>query len=209
MEGVGKSTSSSEEPIMTTTSPARRPFRLSGRARKSVLVTHILSAALWFGVDIALGILVVTAMLTDEVRTAGVALQAVEVFAVWPMFGASLVCLATGTVLGLGSKYGLLRYWWVAVKFGINVVMSTLIVTALRTGIGDAATIGERLMAGDPAAAVPADLIFPVVVAPTLLIAAYVLSTFKPWGTIRNKPNAVTTRQPSTEQSAAGTLMRS
>lgn len=40
----------------------------------------------------------------------GIALQAVAWFAVWPMFGASLVCLATDRVLSPGSKYGLLRY---------------------------------------------------------------------------------------------------
>ncbi|WP_199435442.1 hypothetical protein [Qaidamihabitans albus] len=188
---------------MATTSPTRRPFRLGGRARKAFLVVHIMSAGLWFGVDIALGISLATAMLTDAPQVAGVALQAIDVFAIWPMFGASLLCLISGVVLGLGSKYGLLRYWWVAVKFGINVAMSTLIFFALRPGVDEAATIGERLLAGDPTAAVPSDLIFPVVVAPTLLITAYVLSTFKPWGRTRRRPKvARTAQQPRAERAA-------
>ncbi|MDN5852392.1 MAG: hypothetical protein L0K86_05995 [Actinomycetia bacterium] len=173
---------------MRTTTAGPKPFRLGGRARKAFLVVHISSAALWFGVDVALGILVLTAMLTVDPVTAGVALQAVDLFAVWPMFGASLVCLGAGVVLGLGGKYGLVRYWWVAVKLAINVLMSILIYVALRPGIGEAAGLGERLLAGDPTAVVPDGLIYPVVVAPTLLLIAYVLSTVKPWGRTRRPP---------------------
>lgn len=170
---------------MATTTAVRKPLRPSGSARKALLVVHIVSAALWFGVDIALGILVVTALLTADPATAGIALQAVDLFAIWPMFVASLVCLGSGVLLGVGSRYGLVRYWWVAVKFAINVLMSMLIFFALRPGVGEAAGVGERLLAGDPTAVVPDGLIYPVVVAPTLLLIAYVLSTVKPWGRTR------------------------
>lgn len=175
---------------MATTTATRT--RLSGGARKAFLVVHIVSAALWFGVDIALGVLALTAMLTADAATAGVALVAVDLFAVWPMVGASLVCLGTGVVLGLGSRYGLVRYWWVAIKLAITVLMSVLTFFALRPGVGEAATVGERLLAGDPTAVVPDGLIYPVVVAPTLLLIAYVLSTVTPWGRIRRPRPPVT-----------------
>jgi hypothetical protein len=174
-------------------------FRLSGRTRKTFLVLHIIAAAAWFGIDLALGILLVTAMSTTDPQTAGLAVQAVDLFAIWPMFAASLLTLGTGVVLGIGSKYGLLRYWWVAVKFGVNVAMSTLIFFSLRPGVDAAASVGERLLAGDPTAQVPPDLIYPVIVAPTLLLVAYVLSTFKPWGrTRRSKPAAALPAKPRT-----------
>jgi hypothetical protein len=180
--------------VMTTTSTTTRPGRrLGGRTRKTFLVLHIVSGAAWFGIDLVLGILVVTALVTTSARTAGVAVQAVELFAIWPMFAASLLCLATGVVLGLGSKYGLVRFWWVAAKLGMNVLMSTLIVAALRPGIGEASDIGERLMAGDTTTSVPSGLLFPVVVAPSMLLIAYLLSVFKPWGRIRRRPRAPAT----------------
>jgi hypothetical protein len=159
--------------------------KLGGKARKWVLLVHILSAAVWLGVDLALGILVVTSIVVDDRYTAGMAIQAVDVFAIWPMFGSSIVCLVSGVVLGLGTKYGIVRYWWVAVKLVINVVFSMLIYFALRPGMGDAATIGERMVAGDPTASVPLDLLNPVIVAPVLLLTAYLLSVFKPWGKVR------------------------
>jgi hypothetical protein len=161
--------------------PALRwQFRLTRRARKWVLVTHIVAAGLWLGVDIAFGILVSTAVLTDDPRVAGTALQVLEMFAIWPMLVASILCLACGVVLGLGSKYGLLRYWWVAAKLAINVLMATLIAFVLRPGIYEAGRVGRRIVGAATTAGVPTDLLFPVVVAPTLLLIAYLLAVFKP-----------------------------
>lgn len=176
---------------MTTKAGTRKPAKLGGRARKAVLLVHVLSAAAWLGIDLALGILVVVALSTEDVNTAGIAVQAIDVFAIWPMFGASVVCLTSGVVLGLGSKYGLVRYWWVAIKLVLNVGMSLLIAFALRPGVAEAARIGERMLAGDPSAAVPDGLIHPVIVAPTLLLFAYVLSVFKPWGRVRKSAEPV------------------
>ncbi|MDX8147770.1 hypothetical protein SK854_37060 [Lentzea sp. BCCO 10_0061] len=165
--------------------------KLSGRARKAVLLVHVLSAAAWLGIDLALGILVVIALSTEDIGAAGVAIQAVDLFAIWPMFGASVVCMISGVVLGVGSKYGLVRYWWVAIKLVLNVGMSLLIAFALRPGVAEAARIGERMLAGDPAAVIPSGILHPVVVAPTLLLFAYVLSVFKPWGRIRKSAQPV------------------
>ncbi|MDA3645253.1 hypothetical protein LZ318_11235 [Saccharopolyspora indica] len=167
---------------MTTTRPGRR---LSGRRRKVFLAAHLLTAAAWFGIDLVVGVLVVTAAITDSPQTAGAALQAVGIFAVWPMFTTSVLCLASGAVLGLGTKYGLVRYWWVAVKLAINVVFSALILAGLRPGIDEAADAGARMTAGDATAAIPPTLLFPIVLGPSLLLTAYLLSVFKPWGRLR------------------------
>ena len=48
--------------------------KLGGRARKAVLLVHVLSAAAWLGIDLALGILVVVALSTSDMNTAGVAI---------------------------------------------------------------------------------------------------------------------------------------
>ena len=165
--------------------------KLSGRARKAVLLVHVLSAAAWLGIDLALGILVVVALSTTDVNTAAISVQAIDVFAIWPMLGASVVCLISGVVLGVTSKYGLVKYWWVALKLFMNVGMSLLIAFSLRPGVAEAARIGERMAAGDPTAVLSPELMYPVVVAPTLLLFAYILSVFKPWGRIRKSAQPV------------------
>ncbi|SES16059.1 hypothetical protein SAMN05216188_1243 [Lentzea xinjiangensis] len=171
---------------MTTTTR-----KLGGRARKAVLLVHVLSAAAWFGIDLALGVLVVVALSTPDTGTAAVAIQAVDLFAIWPMLGASVVCMASGVVLGVSGKYGLVRYWWVATKLVVNAGMSVLIAFALRPAVAEAARIGARMAAGDPAAVIPAGLLNPVVVAPSLLLFAYFLSVFKPWGRVRKSAQPV------------------
>ena len=143
-------------------------FRLAGSARKSVLVAHFMAAGAWFGIDLALVTLIVTALTNESLHDE--ALSVAGLIAIWPMFTASLICLATGVLLGLGSKYGLIRYWWVLAKLAINIAFSVLIVSGL------------RITLNDPFSADTGSLLGPVVVAPTLLFTAYLLSTFKPWG---------------------------
>lgn len=162
-----------------------RPWRLRGGTRKTVLVLHIASAGAWLGIDVVIGVLVFTALLTGSDRTKALCYQALELFAVWPLLATGLFCLATGILLGLGSRYGLVRFWWVAVKLVLNIVLSGLVLVALRpTVAGAAARAGDFLAGGAPDLGV-GDLIFPPVVSTGALVFATVLSVFKPWGRIR------------------------
>jgi hypothetical protein len=174
----------------TRTAPATtgaRPWRLRGRARKTVLVLHIASAGAWLGIDVVMGVLVFTALLTGSDRTKALCYQALELFAVWPLLAAGLLCLATGLLLGLGSKYGVVRFWWVAVKLVLNIVLSSLVLVALRPTVVDAAArAGDFLAGGAPDLGVGA-LIFPPVVSTSALMFATVLAVFKPWGRIRTR----------------------
>ena len=124
--------------------------KLGARPRKWWLVAHIVSAGAWIGIDAVLGILVCTALISADPTVVGTSLQALELFAVWPMLIAAVLTLATGVVLGLGTKYGLVRYWWVATKLAVNVLMVLLIVFALRPGLYEAAEYGRQLVAGGP-----------------------------------------------------------
>lgn len=164
----------------------RGHWKLGRRSRKVTLVLHIVAAAAWFGMDCALTVLVFTATLAGDPAIVATCLQALRLFAVWPMLAAAVVSLLTGVVLGLGSKYGLVRYWWVTVKLSVNVLMSVLVIIALRPVVTEAATIGEQIGAGTPQAVPPA-LMFPPIVSPALLLLAYVLSVFKPWGRVRKQ----------------------
>ncbi|RIQ28611.1 hypothetical protein [Jiangella rhizosphaerae] len=176
------------DPPQSTASPATtRRWRLGGRTRKAVLVIHLLSAGTWFGMDIVMGVLVFTALGTSSDETRAFSYQALELFAVWPLAIASLVCLASGVLLGLSSKYGLVRYWWVAVKLVLNVVLSTLVLTLLRPGVREAAEQGRLLGDGLDALPAPGDLVFPPIVSTSLLLAAFLLSVYKPWGRITRK----------------------
>jgi hypothetical protein len=108
-------------------------------------------------------------------------LQSLKLVTVWPMLSAALLSLITGVLLGLGSKYGLLRYWWVAIKLGLNLLLATLVVTALRGEIDQAADLGRQLALGADAEWNFSNMLYPPIVSPTALIVAFLLSVFKPW----------------------------
>jgi hypothetical protein len=128
---------------------------------------------------------VFTALFTDNNRTKALCFQALELVAVWPLLITGSVCLITGVILGLGSKYGLVRYWWVAVKLVLNLVLTGLVLVALAPAVSQAAERGRQFAQGQPATLAVGDLIFPPIVSPTALTVAMVLAVFKPWGRIR------------------------
>jgi hypothetical protein len=162
-------------------------WRLGARSRKSVLVVHIASAGAWLGIDVVMAVLVFTALLTEDDRTKALSFQALELVAVGPLLISGLVCLLTGGLLGLGSRYGLVRYWWVAAKLVLNLLLTGLVLVALAPEVADAAERARRFVAGEPTTLGVGDLIFPPIVSPTALLVAMVLAVFKPWGRIRNK----------------------
>jgi hypothetical protein len=167
--------------------PARR-WRLGTWTRKGFLVVHVASAGAWIGIDVVMAVFVFTALLADDDSTKALCYRALELFAVWPLLTTGLVCLASGIVLGLGTKYGLVRYWWVAIKLVLNIVLTALVLVALRPAVTEAAEQGRQFAVGAPASLAVGDLIFPPIVSPTALLIAVVLAVFKPWGRIRKRP---------------------
>jgi len=167
------------EPRATSRPPdRRRPLR--PRLRKAVLVAHLLSVATWFGVDVVVAVLVVTGMSADP-ATAGLAYRSLGTFVVGPMLTAALATLATGLLLGWGTRWGLVRYWWVLAKLVITLVLTVLIVLALAPMMPEVVVHGEQLAAGAAATGDVGDLVFPPIVSVTALSVATVLSVFKPW----------------------------
>jgi hypothetical protein len=172
--------------VDVATRPVPRPaFRLGRRAREITLLTHIAAAGAWLGIDVVLGVMVGTALVTGDAQRAGVALQSLGLFAVWPLIVVGLLCLGSGILLGLGSKYGLLRYWWVATKLVLNVALVTLILVLLRPQVGEVSESARAsLLAGTEPPTV-GDLVFPPLVSGTAVLVAIALSVVKPWGRIR------------------------
>ena len=160
-------------------------WRLHARARKSVLLVHIASAGAWLGIDLVMAVLVGTALVTDDPRTTALCFQALDLFVVWSLLTAGLVCLLSGILLGVSSRYGLIRYWWVAIKLVLNVVLTSLVLILLRPGVEEAAARGRQYLAEESGSLAVGGLIFPPIVSTTALLVAMVLSVFKPWGRIR------------------------
>lgn len=167
------------------TKRSARGNQLPPWARKLVLTLHVVSAGAWIGVDVMVAVLVV-AGLTAPAPQAGVAYQALGTYVVGPMLVTALTCLVTGVALGLFTRWGLVRYWWVAVKLAMNLALCAAILFALRPGMPQVVSYGADLAAGGaPDPAVVAQLVYPPAVSLTALLLATWIAVAKPWGKLR------------------------
>jgi hypothetical protein len=163
-------------------SPVQR--RMRPRTRKGVLVVHIVAAGAWIGLDVMLGVLVFTPLLTSDPAIAALCYQVLPLL-LWPILTSGLTCLVTGIVLGMGTHHGLVRYWWVLVKLVLNVVLTLLVLVLLRPGLDEAAAAGRQLAAGVSVGVDLSNLVFPPIVSGVSLLVATVLAVYKPWGRVR------------------------
>ncbi|MGH3342410.1 MAG: DUF2269 family protein [Carbonactinosporaceae bacterium] len=159
----------------------------SRRTRRFVLLLHVLSSVSWIGVDLVIGVLSFTGLTTGDPRTMATAYTALHMFCVPLLLTLGLLSLGTGVLLSLGTRYGLVRYWWVAVKLVITIVLTALVIFALRPTLIDGAaesavvdaTLPERLEL------VRMNMIFPPLVSTSALLFTAWLGVYKPWGPTR------------------------
>lgn len=157
-------------------------MNLAPRPRKAVLTLHIVSSGAWIGIDVLVAVLATVGLTSSSDAARGLALRALGEYVVTPMLVSALVCLATGVLLGLATKWGLVRYWWVAVKLVMNLVLCVLILVALQPDMPHVAAAGVAIEAGQVPVTDISFLVFPPAVSLTALVVATLLSVYKPWG---------------------------
>jgi uncharacterized membrane protein len=179
---------------------------MTRKMRKFVLLTHILSAVSWIGVDLVMGVLSFRGLTTDDPQTLATAYGGLALFCVPLLLTLGLLTLTTGVVLGLGTRFGLARYWWVVTKLVITVAFCVLILVALRPTLADAATQTALVDATLPERLtdVRRNMIFPPIVSTSMLLFASWLSVYKPWGATPRGRRFLRVRSPEREDVLSG-----
>lgn len=175
--------------MSTITRSSTRPAQPASRirlplpvpARKVVLMTHIISAGAWFGIDLVLCVLVVVGWLRTGPAARDEVWQPLATWFMLPMLytalAAGLVCLLSGLLLGLATKFGVLRYWWVAAKLGLNIVMTVVLLVFLLNPI-------QEISTGQAPISELTVVFYLSVMALGMVTLASLISVFKPWGRI-------------------------
>ncbi|MEW2354628.1 hypothetical protein [Spirillospora sp. NPDC029432] len=161
-------------------SAARR--ELSPRVRKSVLVVHVTTSVAWLGIITVQGSLGITAVTAGDAGTARALFTAMLVIDGTFLGPAAFCALFTGIVLAAGTRWGLLRRWWVAAKFAAMLVLMVLPVIAWQDVPIDGLALAEE---GRPVTEIRAMLgatPYLAMISPALAVSAVVLSITKPWG---------------------------
>jgi hypothetical protein len=173
-------------PGPTATAPARRSRRLPQRWRNLLLATHIVVAVGALGTDAVLLTLGVTGLASsdpDLIRAAYLAMDLLVAAAL------ALAALLTGVLLGLGTRWGLARHWWVLAKLVLAIVLASAAVLVLRPSLNQAAADALAVPLAELPAAGIGQVAVRVTTAPIvgvlLLTTAVVLAVYKPWGQTR------------------------
>jgi hypothetical protein len=156
--------------------PRRRGFRWSRRGRLVLLVAHVLSSVGWFGVAGAMAVFALVADVADDAVLAGALYRSMDVALVLTVGGA-LASGLTGVLLGLGSRWGLIRYWWVVLKEVATVAVLLTDLVIVRTAL--AAVVDGRAVR---------TLTHPTIAHCVVLAGATVLSIVKPFGPVGGRP---------------------
>lgn len=152
------------------------------RVRKLALVLHVVASVGWLGAVaafLALAVVGLTSADAQTVRGAYLAMAPVTDLVIVPL---CLAALATGLLQSLGTPWGLFRHHWVVAKLAITLV-STLILLLHTHPIHDMSALAAEAQVGpDDARGLRVQLLADAALALAALLAATVLSVFKPRG---------------------------
>lgn len=152
--------------------------------RKLNLTAHVTSSVGWLGAVasfLVLSIAGLTSHDAERVRAAYVAMNLIGQFMIVPL---SLAALVTGLIQSLGTHWGLIRHYWVLVKFVLTIGATLLLLLHQFTAVAAAArqvsetTVGTVPGMGGLGKQLAADAGLAIVV----LVVTATLSVYKPWG---------------------------
>lgn len=157
---------------------------MSARVRTFALTAHVTSSVGWLGSVasfLVLGIAGMSSRNAEIVRGAYLSMNLLGQFIIVPL---GLAALLTGLVQSLGTPWGLIRHYWVLVKFALTVGATVLLLLHQFTAVAAAA----RRVSETGSDALPnvgrlgTQLVGDAGLAVLVLLVTTVLSVYKPWG---------------------------
>ena len=153
--------------------------------RKLILTAHVTFSIGWIGAVAAFLALSVASVTSRSPHVGGacISMDLISRFVIIPMcFGA----LATGIIDALGTPWGLFRYYWVVIKFGLTLIVTSLLLMHQSSAIALAAkrvsgATATQLFATD-FAPLKIELVRKSALAIVLLLGITALGIYKPWG---------------------------
>ena len=153
--------------------------------RKMVLTVHVVVSVGWIGIEAGLLALGLTGLYTRDPEVLRAAYVAVGIFGGVFLVPVSMGTLVTGVLLSVGTPWGLVRHYWVVVKFVLTVALVAGSILVLNQRLQEAAVRGSEVPLSTLTSAVVGTLRFQIVVAVSvdllLLVTATTLSVYKPW----------------------------
>jgi hypothetical protein len=100
---------------------------MSPRVRKIALSAHLTLSVGWIGAALAYLGLGVGAATSEDVHTVRAAWTAMELTGWYVIVPLALASLLTGLLMALGTRWGLMRHYWVVISFTLTVLATVVL----------------------------------------------------------------------------------
>ena len=168
--------------------------------RKLTLIAHIIFSVGWLGAVLPYLVLAVVGLATHDARTARAAYFSMDLIGWFAIVPLSLAALATGIIQSLGTRWGLLRHWWIVAKLALTTVACAILLAHMRAVSHMARIAQETALANADFRAQRIQLVVHAVGGLSVLLAVTVISVFKPWGlTAHGRRSSVATESSRAE----------
>src|SRR5262245_52935811 len=150
--------------------------------RKFALTVHVTLSVGWLGsVAAYLGLAIVglTSRDAQMVRAAYLSMEVIGRYVIVPF---SLATVLAGLVESLLTHWGLFRYWWVLLKFLLTTGATIVLLLHMESVIRMSAIARDSILAATDFRAQRIQLVVHAAGGLAVLLAATVLSVYKPWG---------------------------
>ena len=157
--------------------------------RKLTITAHVTFSIGWLGAVAAFLVLSIAGLTSHDaevVRGAYLSMDLISRFIVIPMCFAAL---ATGLIQALATPWGLFRYYWILLKFGLAIFATIALLVHQFVAVAVAAkrvsgAAAETLFSAD-LDALKTELVRAPSLAILLLVVVTTLGVYKPWGLTR------------------------
>ena len=153
--------------------------------RKLLLTAHIAFSVGWLGAVASFLALAVAGLSSRNEQTARAAYVAMDLIGWFVIVPCSLITLLIGLVQSLGTKWGLLRHYWILIKFLLTVGATILLLLHMNATSRVARAAAEMSSNLELFRPLRVQLVGDAAAALLVLLAATILSVYKPWGLTR------------------------
>ena len=150
--------------------------------RKFVLTVHIISSVGWLGTVVAYLALAMAGLTSRDAQVVGAAYLSMELIGWFVIVPFSLATLLAGFVGSLGTQLGLFRHWWLLVKFLLTTGATIVLLRHMPAVTRMSSVAAKAVLSATDFRALRIQLVLHAGGGLLVLLAATVLSVYKPWG---------------------------
>jgi hypothetical protein len=150
--------------------------------RKFTLTAHITLSVGWLGAIVAYLAIAIAGLTSHDAEMARAAYLSMEVIGWFVIVPFSLATLMAGLVQSLGAQWGLFRYWWVSVKFLLTTGGAIVLLRHMQAVTRMSGLARDMTLSATDFRALRIQLVIHAGGGLLVLLAATVLSVYKPWG---------------------------